>query len=56
MSSRHKITPFPLRMPAEVKEYLDGKAEKEERSLNWLICKVLKEAMESEQGKIQASS
>lgn len=49
MSSRHQNTPFSLRMPAEVKARLDARAKKEDRSLNWLICKILEEAMQRDQ-------
>ncbi|HBP0273775.1 TPA: Arc family DNA-binding protein [Pseudomonas aeruginosa] len=38
-------------MPAEVKARLDAKAKKEDRSLNWLICKILEEAMQRDQSQ-----
>lgn len=43
-----EINPFGLRMTPEIRDYVAKKAEKEERSQNWLICKILKEAMERE--------
>lgn len=54
MSNKQQASPFPLRMPVEVKSYLEGKAEKEERSINWLICKALREVMESDRKNKQA--
>mgnify|MGYP002355531671 CR=1 FL=1 len=54
MNGKQQASPFPLRMPAEVKAHLEAKAEKEERSLNWLICKVLREVMERDQQIKQA--
>lgn len=35
-----------VRAPVPVKSWLDKKAKQEERSLNWLICKILEEAMD----------
>jgi len=35
-----------LRVDPAIKQWLESKAKKEERSQNWLISKTLKEAME----------
>lgn len=56
MSIKKQAQPFPLRMPVEVKAHLDVKAKEEERSLNWLICKILKDEVEREQQRKQANA
>lgn len=48
------ITPFGLRMEPSLKELLASEAARQERSLNWLICKLLKEAMQSNEQIKQA--
>jgi hypothetical protein len=50
------INPFGLRMAPEMREFVAKKAESEERSQNWVICKILKEEMEREQQRVQASA
>ena len=42
--------PFGLRMPPDIREWLDEKADKNENSVNSEILKVLKKAKASEQG------
>lgn len=42
------INPFGLRMQPGLRKWLDEKAKQEDRSLNWLVCKILKEAMEKD--------
>lgn len=46
MSKKQQAPSFPLRLPAEVKAHFGFKAKREERSLNWMICKELKDVME----------
>lgn len=41
-----EISPFGLRMEPSLKERLVRMAEEQERSLNWLICKILKDAVQ----------
>lgn len=40
--------PFGLRMQEEVQEWIKAKAKEEDRSQNYMINKVLQEAMEAE--------
>lgn len=39
------------RIPVAVKEWLAQQARAQDRSANWLVCKVLTEAMEASQSK-----
>lgn len=48
------IPPFGLRMNPSLKDQLSKEAAKQERSLNWLICKLLKEAMQQNEHTRQA--
>lgn len=48
------INPFGLRMQPDIRGWLDGKARQEDRSLNWLICKILEEAMKQDEQARQA--
>ncbi len=41
---------FGLRMPADVKEWTRRQAEKEDRSINSMIVRILRERMEQEAG------
>ncbi|WP_132706823.1 Arc family DNA-binding protein [Pseudomonas aeruginosa] len=50
------INPFGLRMPQDIREYVAKRAESEECSLNWLICKILKEEMDRDRSKTQAAA
>lgn len=43
------ITPFPLRMPAEMKDWLRDKADKNFRSMNNEIIAMLKEQQQKEE-------
>lgn len=38
---------FVVRMPPELREWVAGAAEKDDRSMNWLIVSILKGAMEA---------
>ena len=42
---RHLPGPFPLRLPAEVKAAAEAKAKAEERSLNWTLSNLIKQAL-----------
>jgi len=44
--------PFGLRMPPDVREWLDKKADDNENSVNSEILKILKKAMNSEKKEI----
>ena len=48
------INPFGLRMQPRLRSWVDNKAKQEDRSLNWLICKVLEEAMRQDEQTRQA--
>lgn len=43
------INPFGLRAPAEVLDWVRRKAAQEERSANWYINKLLREAKEADE-------
>jgi hypothetical protein len=43
-----------IRTKPSVKEWVERKAEKEERSQNWLIGKILEEAMQRDEQLLQA--
>ncbi len=43
-----QVVPVGYRVPVSVLEWLRLKAEKEERSQNWIVNKVLRQAMEAE--------
>lgn len=42
---RHQTTPFPLRLPPEVKAAAEAKARADERSLNWTLSDLIKQAL-----------
>lgn len=42
---RHQTGPFPLRLPPEVKAAAEAKAKAEERSLNWTLTNLIKQAL-----------
>lgn len=41
------MTPFGLRMPQELKNWVQEQAEQTERSMNWVIVKLLQQAKEA---------
>lgn len=47
MQSISKIPPFGLRMPNEVKRWVEGEAVRSDRSMNYTIVKILEDAMKS---------
>jgi len=42
---RHTTTPFPLRLPSEVRAEAELRAKAEERSMNWLLVHLIKQAL-----------
>lgn len=48
MKSRHQITPFPVRMPVELKDWLQQRATQNLRSMNNEIITLLMEAQKRE--------
>lgn len=42
---RHQAAPFPLRLPPEVKAAAEAKAKADERSLNWTLSDLIKQAL-----------
>lgn len=42
------LPPFGLRMPPSVRDWVEGKAMELDRSKNWVILKVIEEAMKNE--------
>jgi len=48
------INPFGLRMPPEMKEWVEAKAAKEERSQNWLLLKIIEKEMRRDEQFMQA--
>jgi hypothetical protein len=49
MAERHKITPYPLRMPTDIREWAQQKAREEDRSMNQFIVRCLRQRREGEQ-------
>jgi predicted HicB family RNase H-like nuclease len=43
-----QIAPFGLRMPKHVKDWVGEKAQEQERSMNWIIVRLLESQMEAE--------
>lgn len=41
---------FLVRMPAEVRDWIAGAAQKDDRSMNYLIVSILKRAMDAQKG------
>lgn len=50
---QREIKPFGLRMPPEVKAWIESQAEKEERSQNWLLVKIIKREMDRDEQQIK---
>lgn len=48
------IPPFGLRLPPSLKEWVEQQSEKEERSQNWLLTKIVQEAKERHEQNKQA--
>uniref|UniRef100_UPI0035C689EC Arc family DNA-binding protein n=1 Tax=Serratia quinivorans TaxID=137545 RepID=UPI0035C689EC len=46
-----RTTPYPLRMPAEVREFYESQAEGNARSLNSELVRLLRERMNRVKGK-----
>lgn len=46
---KRQTAPFGLRMPDDIKEWARLRAEEEDRSMNSMIVRILKEQMELEQ-------
>jgi predicted HicB family RNase H-like nuclease len=42
---RHTTAPFPLRLPSEVRAAAELRAKAEERSMNWLLVHLIKQAL-----------
>ncbi|WP_423373305.1 toxin-antitoxin system HicB family antitoxin [Stenotrophomonas maltophilia] len=42
---RHQPGPFPLRLPPEVRAAAEAMAKAEERSLNWTLSNLIKQAL-----------
>lgn len=42
---RQQVGPFPLRLPPEVKAAAEAKARADERSLNWTLSNLIKQAL-----------
>ncbi|EJS3366012.1 Arc family DNA-binding protein [Vibrio cholerae] len=42
----HQITPYPLRLPIEIRERLEQEAKREKRSLNFIINQYVTKGME----------
>ncbi|MEI2682694.1 Arc family DNA-binding protein [Erwinia aphidicola] len=49
--SAQRITPYPLRMSPEVREFYEGQAAENERSLNGELVRLLTERMNRVKGK-----
>jgi predicted HicB family RNase H-like nuclease len=49
--SKQPLVAVQHRIPVAVKEWLAQQARAQERSANWLVCKVLTEAMTASQSK-----
>lgn len=49
--NEREIVPFGLRVPAEVMDWVRRKAEQQERSMNWVINRVLREAKDVDEQK-----
>lgn len=50
------ISPFGLRMPPEMKAWLERKAAEEDRSQNWLLVKIIGKEMEEDEKRRQAAA
>lgn len=50
-AKRGESTQFPLRIPTEVKEWVKRRAERADRSQNWVIVKILEEAKREEEAR-----
>ena len=48
--SKHKFTPTPIRLN-ELKPLLQKEAMELDRSLNWLVCKIVKDYLSNKQTK-----
>lgn len=46
-----RVSPYPLRMPAEIRSWYESEAEKNDRSLNSEILKLLKDRMNRAKGQ-----
>ncbi len=44
-TKRDYMQPFGLRMPASVRDWVNERAVEQERSINWIIVKILEDAM-----------
>jgi predicted HicB family RNase H-like nuclease len=44
-------TQFPLRIPTEVKEWVKRRAERADRSQNWVIVKILEQVKKEEEAR-----
>ena len=53
--SRHQITPFPVRMPAELKSWLQQRATQNFRSMNNELLALLMDAQKREQAHEKAA-
>ena len=53
MKEQRQVSPYPVRMPAEVKDWMSGQAKAAGRSLNSEIVKVLTERMNRSIGRVK---
>lgn len=51
MSTAATQTPFGLRMPQDLKSWVQDQAELKERSMNWVIVKIIERAKKEEEAK-----
>lgn len=53
MNHQVKASAFALRLPPELKAWVEGRAERLDRSMNWVVCRLVEQAKQQQDQKEQ---
>lgn len=51
MEKTFQIVPYPLRMPPDVRAWVQQQADRKERSVHWVLLKLIEKAKQEEEAK-----